>query len=235
MSLTAKYGLPDISAAEAMTTQDYAYARVHNAIMQGALEPGTALTIRGLADDLGLSQTPVREAVRRLSSENAIEVLGNRRLKVPEMSAGRFEELVLLRITLETHAAERSLPYVSDIVVNGMRKLDEEMESAIARNDIDLLTRLNQAFHRTLYCMNPDQTVMPLIESVWLQLGPFQRQVVENVKSYYAIDRHQELLAALDKRDLVTLNAALEGDIRDGILRAGRKLLRRRAADAETD
>ena len=86
--------LPEIPRADGMTTQDYAYYRLRNAVMVGALKPGTALTFRGLAEQFQLSPTPIREAVRRLSTENAIEVLGNRRLRVPEMTLGRFEELV---------------------------------------------------------------------------------------------------------------------------------------------
>ena len=63
--------------------------------------------------------------MRRLSTENAIEVLGNRRLRIPEMTLGRFEELVQLRIVLEIHAAERAVPYISDIIIENLRDLDD--------------------------------------------------------------------------------------------------------------
>ena len=226
MKNKAPYDIPDIPRNEGMTTQEYAYLRVRNAVLFGAVRPGTALTIRGLADTLGLSQTPIRETLRRLSAENAIEVLGNRRLKIPEMSAGRFEELVQLRIVLETHAAERSLPYVSDIIIENMESLDTSMDKSVATRDFDELICLNQDFHRTLYSLNPNQAVMPLIESVWLQMGPFQRQVLEGFENYYAVDRHKELLAALRSRDVIALIAAVESDIRDGTVRSGRALLR---------
>ena len=105
MKKAASYKVPEIQKSEGMTTQEYAYLRLRNAILVGAIQPGTSLTIRGLAEKLALSQTPIRETVRRLSTEHAIEVLGNRRLKIPVMTAGRFEELVHLRIVLETHAS----------------------------------------------------------------------------------------------------------------------------------
>ncbi len=224
--------IPEILRSDEMSTQEYVYERLRNAILVGRMQPGTALTTRGLADDLGLSQTPIREAVRRLSSENAIEVLGNRRLKVPEMTAGRFEELVLVRIVLETHAAERSLPYISDIIIERMKIIDAEMDECVQSGDYDRLTRLNLDFHRILYGLNPDQATLPLIESVWLQLGPFQRQVIHNVDSWYVVDRHKELLDAMRIRDVVALTAAVESDIRDGIFRSGRAQLRKRHPDA---
>ena len=217
--------IPHIARDDAMTTQDYAYARLRNAIMVGAIRPGTGLTFRGLALALDLSPTPIREAVRRLSSEKAIEVLGNRRLMVPDMSAGRFEELVQLRIVLETYAAERAMPYLSDIIIENMRDLDDAMDGALAHRDLDALTRMNQEFHKLLYCLNPFQTVMPLIESVWLQLGPFQRQVIEDIEAAPLVDRHKEMLAAMRARDLFALCTAIESDIHDGSIRSGRQML----------
>ncbi len=223
--------IPELPRDDGMTTQEHAYYRLRNAIMLGALRPGTALTIRGLAQQLDLSPTPIREAVRRLSSENAIEVLGNRRLKIPDMTLGRFEELVQLRIALELHAAERAFPYLSEIVIEHLRALDDRMDGAIAARDLDALTRMNQEFHKILYRLNPYQAVMPLIESLWLQLGPFQRQVIETVKMVDVVDRHKEMLAAMGARDVIALCTAIESDIRDGSVTAGRLLLRK-AGDA---
>lgn len=218
--------IPDVTYTADMTTQEHAYLRLRQAIMVGAFPPGHRLTIRGLALDLGLSQTPIREAVRRLCSENAIEVLGNRRLRVPMMTAGRFEELIQLRTVLELHAAARSLPHVSDIVIDRMAVIDTELDGAVVANDPVEMTRLNQAFHRALYCLNPDQAVMPLVESIWLQLGPFQRQMMSTHKTHYCIDRHKEILAALRQRTLETLSQALVADIQEGLALAGKDAFR---------
>lgn len=216
--------LPEIPRDPAMTTQEYAYLRLRGAIMLGALRPGTALTFRGLAETMGLSPTPIREAVRRLSSENAIEVLGNRRLRVPEMTQGRFEELVLLRIALETHAATRAFPWLSDIAIAGLVAIDDRMDAALAARDLDRLTVLNHEFHKLLYGLNPDQAAIPLIESVWLQLGPFQRRAIEHLEGAPTADRHKEMLAAMRARDLAALVAAIQHDVQDGSIRAGRRL-----------
>lgn len=222
---------PEIAPQSSKTTQDYAYDRLRNAIMLGTVRPGTALTIRGLAQHFELSPTPIREAVRRLSSESAIEVLGNRRLRVPEMTIGKFEELVQLRIALEVHAAERAFPYISEVAIEQMRVLDDAMDAAIAAQDFESLTRMNQQFHGLLYGLNPFQSVMPMIESLWLQLGPFQRQVIDSLDGFGAVDRHKEMLAAMRARDRVALSVAIEGDIRDGSERAGRDMLRRAALE----
>jgi DNA-binding GntR family transcriptional regulator len=193
--------------------------------MIGAIEPGTHLTMRGLADALALSPTPIREAVRRLSSEHALQILPNRRMSVPHMTLGRFEELIALRITLESHAATRSLPYISDIVIEKMESIDKDMDQMIRAEHFDQLTISNQQFHHMLYAVNPNQVGIPAIESVWLQLGPFQRHVLTRVSEFYVTDWHKEILSALKSRDAAALVLAIEGDIRDGISRSGRHIL----------
>ena len=230
MEKTDDLRLPDIPKDDGSTTQDHIYHRLHNAIMVGAVPPGTSLTFRGLASSLGVSPTPIREAIRRLSSEHAVEVLGNRRLNIPKMTIGRFEELVLLRIALETHAAKRSLPYVSNIIVDKMKSIDDEMDEVLENMDYDRLIRLNYQFHSTLYLLNSDQAAMPLIQSVWLQLGPFQRQVVQDASEFYFVDRHKEILSALRLRDADALIKGIEGDIHDGTARAGRHILRQQTS-----
>ncbi len=225
MTTNGELNIPDIPATSNATTQEYVYERLRNAIMLGAIEPGTSLTMRGLAERLGLSPTPVREAVRRLSSEHAIQIKDNRRMTVPLMTPDRFEELVALRVAVEVHTAGRALPYVSDIIIEKLTEIDDRMDRFVRERDLDQLTLLNQAFHRTLYTINPAQASMPIIESIWLQLGPFQRQVITRVTEYYEIDRHKEILAALTTRSASSLDDAIANDIRDGVLKSGRDLL----------
>lgn len=216
------YNIPEINNSKDSTSQEYAYLRLRNAIMVGAIATGASLTMRGLAEQLGLSPTPIREALRRLNSESAIALQDNRRMLIPPMTKGRFEDLIATRITLECHAALRALPYVSDVLIEKMRDTDTAMDRALEQHDYDVLTALNHEFHSILYRANPDQISMPLVESLWLQLGPFQREVISELGAFYQIDRHKQILSALDARDAEALSAAIQKDIEDGVAAAGR-------------
>lgn len=63
---------------------------------------------------------------------------------------------------------------------------------------------------------------MPMIDSVWLQLGPFTRVALQDLGQYYTVDRHKEAIAALRKRDPIAVSIAIEADIRDGLSHVGR-------------
>lgn len=219
--------IPQITAENGLTTQELVYRRLRQAIMLGAVQPGTAITMRGLAEAMGVSPTPVREALRRLSSELAVEVQSNRRMLVPAMDPDRFAELVALRVLLETHAAASALPHVTERMIDALEVLDQQMDAALTGQDAATLTRLNYDFHRQLYDANPSPAAMPMIESLWLQLGPFHRRAVTAMQGFYRDDRHKQILTALRRRDSAALIAAIRDDIEDGVAGPGWHLLGR--------
>lgn len=197
------------------TAQETAYLTLRRAAMIGAIDVGRAITIRGVAEKLGMSPTPVREALKRLCAERAFDLLENRRIVIPHMNAERFEELIELRIALETHAAKRALPFISNKMIDQLIKLDDEADRAIVAGNHEATVIENQRFHAALYQSNPEQQVMPMIESIWLQLGPYLRMAAmharEPVKDY-----HKEAIAALERRNEDELAEAITSDIRSG-------------------
>jgi DNA-binding GntR family transcriptional regulator len=218
--------LPKLSRAKDMTAQEHIYQRLRGAIMLGRIAPGVPVTIRGLAAMLDTSPTPVREALRRLSSENGLTLVPNRRIIVPNMTAERFSELILLRVNLETHAALRALPHISDVMIDELAEIDDRLDAAIAKGDRDGQILENQRFHRSIYRANPNPVSLPMIESIWLQLGPFNRIAARHVKELYTVDRHAEALGALRARNPDALAQAIEADIRDAVGGLGKKALK---------
>src|ERR1700722_10486 len=86
------------------------YERVRTAILDGDLAPGAVMSQVALAEELGISRTPLREALRMLQSERLVEAEPNRRVRVAPMSPADLEELYVVRITLEAEALRLSVP-----------------------------------------------------------------------------------------------------------------------------
>lgn len=199
------------------TLQQWVFRQLRRAVMTGRFPPGKAVTIRGLADALGVSSMPVREALRRLVAERALVLLDNRRVRVPEMTARRFEELVAARTLLESEAAARALPHADRDFLRRLDQLNRASDAAVAADDTEAMIETNLAFHAALYGDRPDNVLLPLIESVWLQIGPFMRMALADLHRHYPVDRHAEALMALEAKDEAALRRAIEADIRDGI------------------
>ncbi len=206
-----------IDKPESLKTHQWVYRLLRNNLLCGRIEPGVPLTIRGLAEILDVSPMPVREALHRLACEGAVEVKNNRRVIVPRMTAEKFSELCDLRILLETHAAEGALPFITDADISELERLDARIDEAVDKHVVDDISLCNQDFHRYLYCANPNQISVPLIESLWLQLGPFSRIAISKLEKVYLVDRHVEAIEALKQRNRFGLRRAIEADIRDGI------------------
>ncbi|WAC28600.1 GntR family transcriptional regulator [Ancylobacter sp. SL191] len=199
------------------TVQQWVFRRLRRSVMSGRFPPGQAVTIRGLAEALGVSAMPVREALRRLVAERALVLLDNRRVRVPEMTARRFEELVATRTLLECEAAARALAVADKVFLRRLHALNRDSDAAVETNDVEAMIETNLAFHGALYGGRPDNVLLPLIESVWLQIGPFMRLALEDLETHYPVDRHVQALTALEAKDEAGLRGAIEADIRDGI------------------
>jgi len=216
------------------SAKQWVYRVLRRAIMTGQFTPGEPVTINGLAETLGVSAMPVREALHRLVSEGALELLDNRRVRVPDLDPQRFEDVLDARIALETRAAERAMPFIDDLRLARLRAFDQQADQALAAGNFGRLVEANFDFHRCLYEARPGSVMLPLIESLWLRLGPFMRRAGETLSQTYQIDRHAEALAAIIARDAEALKAAIVADIRDGTGHLGRGHFERIAALGRT-
>jgi DNA-binding GntR family transcriptional regulator len=168
---------------------------------------------------------PVREALHRLVADGALEYLDNRRVRVPEMTLSKFEEIISARTALETLAAVRALPHIDAARLERLQAIDAEIDEAYRGNDLLRSTELNFLFHRTLYEPGATGVLLSLMESVWLRLGPFMRLATAKLEDSYRIDRHAEAMTAIRNNDPLALSQAIEADIQDGVGHLGRHFL----------
>lgn len=204
--------------ADGEPIHQWVFQSLRQAIMSGRFPPGQAVTIRGLAETMGVSAMPVREALRRLVAERALTLLDNRRVRVPVMTAERFDELLAARTALETEAAARALPLIDAARRATLRAINQRIDEAVLARDAETVVAQNLLFHLTMYGARRDSVLVPLIESVWLQTGPFMRVALEEVPAEGdGHDYHQEVLAAIEAGEAPALRRAITADIRTGI------------------
>jgi len=197
------------------------HTNVHNELrhrfVTGKFMPGSRLSTRGIAHELGVSQTPVREALSRLAAEGAVEIRSKRRIVVPAMTPGRFDDLLRCRELLEPEAAVAALPYITPALRKQLIQYDDAMENALSTGDVTRYMEGNYYFHFTLYRAQPRRTLTQLIETLWLQFGPFMRVVYGRYGTANLVDQHEVALAALRDGDAEVLGLAIKADIRDGM------------------
>ncbi|MEJ1161811.1 GntR family transcriptional regulator [Prosthecomicrobium sp. N25] len=215
---------PGPSGAEpsaAAPIHDQVYGALREALVTGRIVPGRAVTLRGLAANLGVSPMPVREAIRRISAEGGLVVQANRRVSVPDMTAERFDELVRARSLLEPEAAARALPHIDAARLKRIVEADDQIEQALQSGDVEGYMAANHRFHFEIYRAAPSTVLVPMIESLWLRFGPFMRRVYGRYGTAILIDQHERAIAAIRGGDEAGLRAAIRADILDGMNEIG--------------
>lgn len=209
--------LNDLMRDEEETAQEWVYRALRFAIMSGQLQPSQALTIRQIAGDLDVSAMPVREALKRLTAEGALTIKANRRIIVPTLVPARLAELIELRIELESFAALRAMPYVDENCIINLEILNSQQNKAFEDRDFQGIILGNQTFHRKLYTAHPHPVTMPMIEQLWLQIGPLHRLSLAKLPDHYTHDRHCDIIHSLRHHNPFGLKSAIEADIRESI------------------
>ena len=211
MSLSAQAGRAGLPAHEVV------YRDLRDLVLFGDLAPGEPVTIQGLVTRLGVGMTPVREALRRLTAEGALESLGNRRIQVPVLDAAAVAELTEARQALEPRLAARAAGRVTGRDVTGLRRIDARLDTAIARGDIGLYLKENHAFHAALNDLAEAPILTALVEGLWLRFGPSLRVGCGQMGTGNLPDLHKDLLAALEAGDARAAAAAMEADVTQGM------------------
>jgi DNA-binding GntR family transcriptional regulator len=183
----------------------------------GKVTPGSTLSTRGLAEELGVSQTPVREALSRLAADGAVQIRSKRRIVIPSMTAERFEDLLRCRELLEPEAAVRALPFIDSKRLKRLQQTDTSIGEALESGDVNAYMQGNFNFHFLIYGAQPRSTLNRLIETLWLQFGPYMRVVYGRVGTANLIDQHQVAIRAIAAGDAKKLGRAILADIRDGM------------------
>ena len=200
-------------------THEETYDKLYYAIITGAFEPGKALTLRGVAEQLNCSPTPVREAIRRLVALGALEMRSTRRISVAPMTPERFEEIWTARKMLEPEIAARAALKANKRLINKLTRIDDQLNEAIEKSDPNKYSLKNWEFHFTLYEASESPIMLRLVESLWLQFGPFMRVVTRRLGTNYKVDHHREALECLTRNDAAGVREAILMDIKDGMTR----------------
>lgn len=206
------------------TLHGRAYDRIRQKLIGGVLKPGEKLSLRSVAEGLGMSMQPVREAVARLIADEALEVAPNRAVRVPMMSMDRFRELTTIRLSIEGFAAEMAAVHCERAALAQIRLHDRAFRQQCRRADpdVDLAVQANHDLHFAVYRAAALPSLLPIIEGLWLRIGPIlnldMRGSAQRLGMGGAEACHAAIVAGLAARSPARARAALERDIRQAAI-----------------
>jgi DNA-binding GntR family transcriptional regulator len=189
------------------------YLTLRRMLTVGGFRPGEGVSLRMLAKRLGTSAMPVREAVNRLIAEQALQMLPKRQVIVPRMTRRKFAELSRVRQLLEGEAAAAACENIHADLLAELDRIHGELLDALAADETAQILQKNRDFHFTLYEAGRCEILMPMIEGLWMQAGPFQAVSLSEQKRSWTATQHAAVLVALRGRDRDGVISAIQHDI----------------------
>lgn len=198
----------------AQTQQDSTYLRLRQWVTVGRFLPGERLKIHDIARQLGVGVMPVRAALQRLAAEGALFNVPHSGMLVPLVSQAEFDDVLQTRLLLEGEAAQRGAHRIDATGIAELAALETHMAQGLASGDAKAYLDANELFHLRLYRAAASPTLLALIETVWLRVGPLSNRLFEpGGASIVLNDAHGDVMRALHRGDSAGVRRAIEKDI----------------------
>lgn len=204
-----------IEKIEKKTLRHRAYEVLKEQMITAEILPGEKISLRSLAQKLGVSLSPVREALLKLESERIVVIESNKSIYVNNLTPDEMEEVLKLRIMLEILAAERACDFRPDSLLPELAGMLAKMRHSMDEPIVYL--RHNQKFHFTIYHQAHYPILLDIISNLWMRIGPYIFLHARERKDIsLAMRHHQSIYDALAARDKPGISKAIEDDLRTG-------------------
>ena len=202
----------ELTKIENKTLRQKVYELLKEKMTMAEILPGQKISLRSLAVQLGVSLMPVREALWQLESEKAIVIQSNKQIYVNSLTPEDLNEILGIRLTLETMAAEMACERRSEADLAKIKDLLLGLHASMGSTSQYL--KRNQEFHFSIYALSHSPILLNLIGNLWTRVGPYIYLVARHEEDLLtAMNYHDPMYQALADRDKARIAACLRGDL----------------------
>ena len=198
-----------------ITKKDLVAGRLREMVVSGELKAGSRIRQQELADQFGVSATPVREAIRQLEAEGYLQSRPHVGVHVAEINRKGLEEIYQVRMLIEGWLARRAAEIITHDALEQLRTLASEFEAATDEDNIIAARRANYGLHRLIWEMADAPVALEIVNSLWAK---FPWDLLDYVpgRDERSVNEHHDLVAALETNDPDRAEASIHGHISSG-------------------
>ncbi len=202
------------SIAEHQPLPDKIANFVREAIIVGKLKPGEKISEAKLADELHISRTPIREAIRMLESEGFVSIIPRRGTIVSEFSLEDLYEYFQIKACLEAFAAASVVKSLSERDLNKLKRLNEEEMAAVKSSDFTHYLRIHDEFHQTFLGRTGNRKLALVIQQLGFHIRRLEKIFNDHPEIFITCsETHGDLIAAFESRDSRRVREIVEQNI----------------------
>ncbi|MBW1787535.1 MAG: GntR family transcriptional regulator [Deltaproteobacteria bacterium] len=194
------------------TLRQQVYEQLKERMITAEILPGEQITLRNLAERLGVSLMPVREALWQLESEGAVVIEANKRMRVNNLTFKDVQEILKIRLNLEIMAAETACDLRTPSTLKALEKTLARMRASEDKPEAYL--RANRHYHFTIYKAAEAPILLDLISRLWIRFGPYIHLVTRKSADIVVSNSYHEIMyEAIKARDKESIGDAIRNDL----------------------
>jgi DNA-binding GntR family transcriptional regulator len=196
---------------EYLPLRDVVFKTLREAILRGDLKPGERLMELQLAAKLGVSRTPIREAIRMLEQEGLAVTIPRRGAEVARMTLKDMEDVLEIREALDELAVQIACTRITQEQLDRLRKVKEEFELCTRGSDVKKIAQADVAFHDVIYEATGNPKLVSMLSNLREQIYRYRVEYLKDSRNYPVLIReHETILEALRARDKERATAAMQ-------------------------
>lgn len=189
----------DVKMDEYLPLRDVVFKTLRQAILKGELEPGERLMEIQLAERLGVSRTPIREAIRKLELEGLVLMIPRRGAEVAEITEKSMRDVLEVRRALEVLAVSLSCDRISGEQIEALKEVAEEFDRSLTSDDVTRTAEADVHFHDIIYRSTDNQRLIQLLSNLGEQMYRYRVEYLKHREFHPQISReHKELISYLE-------------------------------------
>ncbi len=182
--------------------RDVVFQTLRNAILKGELKPGERLMEMHLANKLGVSRTPIREAIRMLEQEGLAVTIPRKGAQVAQMTEKDLEDVLEIRDALDELAVTRACEKISDEEIAELRTVMKTFEEAAESKDVRRIVEADESFHNVIYEATDNPKLELIVNNLREQMYRYRYEYVKDNADYnQLIAEHKAIIDGLERKD----------------------------------
>lgn len=188
---------------EYLPLRDVVFNTLRQAILRGELKPGERLMEIQLANKLGVSRTPIREAIRKLELEGLVLMIPRRGAEVAQITEKSLRDVLEVRSALEELAVRLACMRMTPEVLNRLKETEKAFEAALGHEDITVVAEADVAFHDVIYMSTDNQKLIQLLNNFREQMYRYRVEYLKKEEVHQQIlEEHRAIVGAMEKGDV---------------------------------
>ena len=192
----------EVTMNEYLPLRDVVFNTLRQAILRGELKPGERLMEIQLANKLGVSRTPIREAIRKLELEGLVLMIPRKGAEVAEITEKNLRDVLEVRCALEELAVQLACDRMDVDGIKAMKEASAQFCNTLDSDDITRIAQADVAFHDIIYAATDNRRLIQLLNNLREQMYRYRIEYLKKKECYpQLLEEHQTIIDSIESRD----------------------------------